>query len=589
MKIKKISIILLAILIMLTITSVSATNSTDTLQSDDTDILTEEHTVVDGDIQGAINNAKDGDTVNLGTNKAYDIKNTTIEINKKITIKGENVNITAGSANGAFQIRGTGNVEVTGITFINPVDLPKFGEKFSGKAIYTQSSNNILIKDCRFVNYAYGVEMYTTSQSAIENCWFNGATTSVSGMAGEGTKAIQLMGSNHIDIINNTFEGQIYDGLSIASGSSYVTIEANTFTNNTFAIFYGGASTLGGKIKNNRFITCGMLNTTWYSANLDETFNVTYDNLPYIGLQKASDNLEIAGNTFTVKDNNRIIYSEAENTAHGFPSVIGAIQITNNTVMKANPGVADESVTFYQIVVVSSLGITTTGDIDVKDNNFTDIPGIVPFRLDFKSISVENGTVHIPTTKDNTMLGVTYVKDGKVIVELTTTAGTAMSGQTVYYWINAGPRQAQTTDEYGHIYIEDLSGDVKLRASFYETAQYTRSDLAEVTLYVNPKSTPAPAPAVTKKSTALSIAKKTFKKKAVKKLTATLKSEGKAVKGKQITFKVNGKTYKAKTNAKGVATVKIKLTKKGTFKYTAKFAGDSTYKGVSKTSKIKVK
>ena len=48
-------------------------------------------------------------------------------------------------------------------------------------------------------------------------------------------------------------------------------------------------------------------------------------------------------------------------------------------------------------------------------------------------------------------------------------------------------------------------------------------------------------------------------------------------------------TYSAKTNAKGVATVKIKLTKKGTFKYTAKFVGDATYKAVSKTNKIKVK
>ncbi|MBO6122914.1 MAG: hypothetical protein J6P09_03630 [Methanobrevibacter sp.] len=38
-----------------------------------------------------------------------------------------------------------------------------------------------------------------------------------------------------------------------------------------------------------------------------------------------------------------------------------------------------------------------------------------------------------------------------------------------------------------------------------------------------------------------------------------------------------------------MATIKIKLTKKGTYKYTAKFAGDSAYKAVSKSNKIIVK
>ena len=43
------------------------------------------------------------------------------------------------------------------------------------------------------------------------------------------------------------------------------------------------------------------------------------------------------------------------------------------------------------------------------------------------------------------------------------------------------------------------------------------------------------------------------------KLKATLKYRtGKVLKGKTITFKFKGKTYKAKTNKKGVAVVKIK-------------------------------
>ena len=60
--------------------------------------------------------------------------------------------------------------------------------------------------------------------------------------------------------------------------------------------------------------------------------------------------------------------------------------------------------------------------------------------------------------------------------------------------------------------------------------------------------------------------------------------------GKVVYLKVNGKTYKAKTNSKGKATIKItKLKKKG--KYTAKITvkADSIYKGATKKVKITVK
>ena len=55
-------------------------------------------------------------------------------------------------------------------------------------------------------------------------------------------------------------------------------------------------------------------------------------------------------------------------------------------------------------------------------------------------------------------------------------------------------------------------------------------------------------------------AKKATVKKTAKKfvLKATLKINGKKVKGKKITFKFNGKTYKVKTNKKGIAKVTVK-------------------------------
>ena len=75
-----------------------------------------------------------------------------------------------------------------------------------------------------------------------------------------------------------------------------------------------------------------------------------------------------------------------------------------------------------------------------------------------------------------------------------------------------------------------------------------------------------------------------------KKVVITLKnSKGKAIAKKKVTLIVNKKKYTVKTNKKGKATFKVKLTKKGTFKYTAKFAGDTQYKAVKKAGKIKIK
>ena len=91
-------------------------------------------------------------------------------------------------------------------------------------------------------------------------------------------------------------------------------------------------------------------------------------------------------------------------------------------------------------------------------------------------------------------------------------------------------------------------------------------------------------------ATSLATKKYTFKKAAkTKKISVTLKSGKTALKSQKITLKVNGKTYTAKTNSKGIATVKIALNKKGTFKYSVKYAGNNKYKAVSKTNKVIIK
>ena len=104
---------------------------------------------------------------------------------------------------------------------------------------------------------------------------------------------------------------------------------------------------------------------------------------------------------------------------------------------------------------------------------------------------------------------------------------------------------------------------------------------------------------VNKKKTTLTAKAKTYKVKTkTKKYTATLKTikgssaDGKTYlkAGKKVTITVNKKTYTAKTNSKGQVTFKItKLNKKGKYNAVIKFAGDNTYKAVTKKVKITVK
>ena len=97
---------------------------------------------------------------------------------------------------------------------------------------------------------------------------------------------------------------------------------------------------------------------------------------------------------------------------------------------------------------------------------------------------------------------------------------------------------------------------------------------------------------VKKQPTKITAAKKTFKAKTkTKKYTITLKdSKGKAISKAKVTIKVKGKTYKATTNKYGKATFKItKLTKRGKYTATVKFAATKYYTASSKSVKITVK
>ena len=111
------------------------------------------------------------------------------------------------------------------------------------------------------------------------------------------------------------------------------------------------------------------------------------------------------------------------------------------------------------------------------------------------------------------------------------------------------------------------------------------------TFYVTVKAKPAPAPVPVKNTVKLTLKKFKTVKRSAKKLvlTATLKINGKPLKGKVIKFKFNKKTYKAKTNKKGVAKVIIKKKVLKKLKVGKKVKYQATYGKVTKKYTVKVK
>ena len=199
-----------------------------------------------------------------------------------------------------------------------------------------------------------------------------------------------------------------------------------------------------------------------------------------------------------------------------------------------------------------------------------------------KSIKVNVADVVVSSVLSASKVTTTYGTSKKIVVTLKDARGNLLVGRMVTVNLN--------NKNYNGIIQSDGEALIAIPASlavktYTATVTYAGetgilSDSIKVNVVVK-KATPK-----------LTAAKKTFKvKDKTKKYVVTLKTDkNKVYKNQKVTVKVNGKTYSAKTNAKGQATFKLtKLTKKGKFTATVKFAGNSYYNKVSRSIKITVK
>ena len=562
-------------------------------------------------VDTVIQNANDGDTIDLSNNPVYELKDKVITIEKNdITIKGNGTTTIytygdAGKNTAAFIVKGS-NVVFQGLVFIdnNPDNNFTYGDggKVIGTAIRAQNAINTTIKDCNFTDFEQAIRIQNSNTAVIENNYFSGGYTTYllndpTKNVETGSKMVSVGGSLNVKIINNTFNGPMLDGLSLFGGSGGNNLIAdNIFIGNAYAIYFGGASTKGSVLRNNTFINCG-------SFKKD---GENWTGLPVVSIQKSSDGIAITGNKFQSIDDNILISAESGNEAHGGATRVGNITITENTVTSYDGSADMSTVTLFR-VLIRGTSFEMDDALVVKDNTFPDGVKGISIVFDGHEIYTADETVMNNTLYPETLYGTTLeVSDvtinvgetANLIITLKDSNNNTLRDKPLTIIIN-GLLSSAITDAKGVATVPvvgDVAGIKYVTITYAGEGSIYKSSIANAKITVNAKSTPASNSSSTSasttpvaKKTTLTAKKATLKVKKAKKIKVTLKSEGKAVKGKVIKLKVNKKTFKAKTNAKGVATIKVKVAKKGKFTAKITFAGDKDYKASSKSIKLTVK
>ena len=422
-----------------------------------------------------------------------------------------------------------------------------------------------------------------------------------------------------VNIINNLIMGNSYfvlgvslDGIAAIVEKNIIYVNGNytigvaskikelTLTNNTVTTTASnvgnesiweafGTDTIGVKIVSSNAVIADnyISSNSTYSVNVGDTNSSVHDN-NLLALQLYGDkSVDYNGNA-TVYNNTPVTEGKLSITVIDGVKVTGIISdIDNNPI---------ENATVFYYIGKETYNVTTdkNGEFTLTGvyNEIIDIIVDSPlFHNDVRSHLMINGKrVNTIISSESYTTSAIDAKAGEkgnyFNFTLKDVDGNPLANQNVSIGFN-GVVYNRTTDENGRAQLQinlAKAGDYTFTIVFLGDNEYNGA-FAVQKITVN------------KKSTSISAAAKTYKAKATKKYTVTLKTnkgssiDGKTYlkSGKVVKLTINGKTYSAKTNAKGQATFTIKLTKKGKFNAKVTFKGDNSYKAASKTVKITIK
>ena len=530
----------------------------------------------------AVTRANSGDIIQLKENAIYDVGSNNFTILKSnIKILGTNSTI---NFDGAGQL-GVGAVFICvgkqftfeGIIFNNTNGHKEYGQEISGHAINLGSTEKTVVNNCTFINCRAGVDADGATNCNITNCYFNGSAEKVTNRGSKeyGTKAINIKASaSYLLIENNTFEGQILDGVSIASNSNNIRIVNNSFTDSCYAIYFGGAATVGTIIANNTFTSCG------YCKNASG--DLIFTNLPIICAEKASDGFKVCDNKFIVNNGSVLIRMESGNTKHGYPSLIGDINITNNEVLLAE-GAESYNVTFVSIF--SNEGeLSPYAPISIINNILP--AGIKAVKVWLNDWGTEDSTTIRAADQVSTFINLKRVNtaEGKATLLLGDLNGDPIPNALISYMTSSGEIFNATTNEEGLATIiisEDglidfvYEGNASYKPS-YASLNFTSTYNEKIATSIKYEDM---------KTTALSDADSGVGKYF---LVSLKDADGNLLEGKTVLFGFNGKIYEKETDEDGVARLQINLKRASIYTFAVSFLGDDDYLSSFAVAKITV-
>ena len=326
----------------------------------------------------------------------------------------------------------------------------------------------------------------------------------------------------------------------------------------------------------------------------------TYDGATGIVAEIDGENLTVKGNVIEIPDD--LDAGEYNLTVTTVPDS-NHNEISKDFTFSVNPvnstlDVDDAETVYGRSVEVNVTYEGATGiaaEIDGKNLSVKGNMIVIPDDLDAGEYKLTVTTVpdsnHEAVSKQATVtvnkmeteilaqnIKTTYNVDRKLTITLKDSENKAIAGEKIT--VNINGEKTYTTDKNGQVQIstKGLASDTyQAKIAFDGSANYKNS-AKNISITVK-KATPK----LTAKNKAFKSGDKT------KKYSISLKDNlGKPMKNVWVKLTIAKTTYKAKTNAKGIATFKLsKLSK--TSKATVKYVGGKNYKAASKKVKLSVK